>query len=279
MGSAIASHLAGAGYQVMVWNRTPKPAPVVSAAWLSVAASPAAALERADVVVISVVDNHAARSVLHSASAATRGALVVNLSSDTPAAARELADWAGEAGIRYLGGTMLTPSSVVGQPSSTMMVAGPEAWFSEAAGPLAAIAPHLIRVGHQPAVVAAYDLALLDAFWTTVAGWSHALALGRAHGLRAADLTDRLAASVTLAASVGEGLSREADAGRYPGQVSTIASARSSLRHIAQASRDGGLDPGLPIVIEALLDAAVEAGHASDGPSRLVAMIGPTTPR
>ncbi|WP_350348623.1 NAD(P)-binding domain-containing protein [Agromyces sp. G08B096] len=273
MGHAIARTLLADGYDVTVWNRSPAKAADLAARGAHVAATPDEAIRRGGIVLVSVRGNDVARGILDQADLAAARPLLVNLSSDTPATARRLAAWATEQGAEYLGGTMLTPSVLVGEPGSTAVAGGPLDVFEQARPILETIAPQLTRFGDDPGAVAALDLAILDAFWTTVAGWSHAVALGRAEGLDPGVLTERLTAIVQLAAQVGAGISRDAAAGEYPGDVSTIASARTSLAHILHASGDASIDTSLPGAIEGLFRRAVDDGHHGDGPSRLVPTI------
>ncbi|MRG58431.1 NAD(P)-dependent oxidoreductase [Agromyces sp. CFH 90414] len=273
MGQAIARTLLAAGHDVTVWNRTPEKGVQLAELGARVAPSSAAAIRRSGIVLVSVRGNDVARDILERADLADARPLIVNLSSDTPASARRLAAWTASQGSGYLGGTMLTPSVLVGRPGSTAVVGGDRDAYEAARPTLEVIAPELTLAGDDPGAVAALDLAILDAFWTTVAGWSHAVALGRAEGLDPIALTDRLTAIVHLAAQVGAGISRDAEAGEYPGDVSTIASARTSLAHILGASRDSSIDTALPTAIGGLFQRAVDEGHQADGPSRLVATI------
>jgi 3-hydroxyisobutyrate dehydrogenase-like beta-hydroxyacid dehydrogenase len=59
MGRALADALLASGFQVTVWNRTAGKADLLEQAGASVAASPAEAAERSDVLVVCLLD-HAA---------------------------------------------------------------------------------------------------------------------------------------------------------------------------------------------------------------------------
>ena len=273
IGQAITRALLSAGHEVTVWNRTLEKTAPLAELGAHVATTPREAVRRSDIALISVRGNDAARDILEQAELSGVDVLVVNLTSDTPSSARELAGWMTKQGVRYLSGTMLTPSVLVGQPGSTAVLGGVESIYEQALPVLEVIAPEVARHGDDPGAVAALDLALLDAFWGTVTAWSHAVALGRAEGLNANDLTERLTAIVHLAAEVGAGISQDAELGSYPGDVSTIASARSTLTHILHASTDRFIDAGFPGSVEALLRRATDHGYHDDGPSRLVPTI------
>ncbi len=273
MGHAIAHAFHSAGHPTSVWNRSAERADDLESLGAQVAATPAEALAGAGVAVISVRGNEVAREILTRADLNAASPVIVNLSSDTPSSARELASWAADRGARYLGGSMLTPSILVGQPGSTAVVGGARGIYDLARPVLEVIAPEVAFMGEDAGTVAALDLALLDAFWTTVAGWSHGVALARAEGIEATALADRMTAMVHLAAEVGREISQDAEATIYPGDVSTIASAHATLAHILGASTDRKIDTTIPASVAALLQRIVDDGHRDDGPSRLVPTI------
>jgi len=81
MGAAMAFRLTGAGHRVTVWNRTPARA----APFDLVAATPAAAVAGAEVVITMVSDGTALGSVLRAAAAAmTPGTILVQMSTVDP---------------------------------------------------------------------------------------------------------------------------------------------------------------------------------------------------
>lgn len=267
MGAAIATHLIDEGHTVTVWNRSAGRAEAF-AGCASIAADVTDALAGADLGIISALDNSAARSILEYATEAVVGALVVNLSSDTPATALALSEWAHERGIRYLSGVMLTPSTIVGQPGSSMLIAGAETDTDEALPVLTAIAPSVTVLGPRHELPASFDTALLGVFWTTLAAWAHGTALAKAHGIDGETIAPHLAAMVTLAAQVGPGFARDADNRTYPAETSTIKSAVTTMQHVATASVDADVDSTLPVAVTALFQRAA-VGYDHESPSRV----------
>jgi 3-hydroxyisobutyrate dehydrogenase-like beta-hydroxyacid dehydrogenase len=267
MGTAIATHLVNEGHQVTVWNRTPsRTTPFTGRAVLAI--DPAEAFASADLVVVSALDNSAARDILVSAGTAVRGSLVVNLSSDTPASAQALSRWAHEHGVRYLAGVMVTPSTIVGQSGSSMLVAGSDADLEAALPVLTSIAPDVAVLGNRHELPASFDTALLGVFWTTLAAWAHGTALAKAHGIDGQSIAAQMAAMVRLAADIGPGFARDADSRTYPAETSTIMSAVTTMQHVTTASKDAGVDSALPAAVAALYEHAA-SGHEAESPSRV----------
>lgn len=267
MGAAIATHLIDEGHTVTVWNRTDNRAATFEGR-AAIAADAAEALTGADLGIISTLDNSAARSILEHAGGAPAGTLVVNLSSDTPATAWALGEWAHERGVRYISGVMLTPSTIVGQPGSSMLIAGVETDLDDALPVLTSIAPNLTVLGGRHELPASFDTALLGVFWTTLAAWAHGTALAKAHGVDGDTIAPHLAAMVSLAAEIGPGFARDADSRTYPAETSTIISAVTTMQHVTTASNDAGVNSALPTAVTALYQGAA-VGHEYDSPSRV----------
>lgn len=267
MGAAIATHLIDEGHTVTVWNRTAaRSQPFAGRA--VIADDPANALAGTDLAIVSTLDNSAARSILVSAGEQARGSLVVNLSSDTPEKARTMNEWALGQGVHYLSGVMLTPSTIVGERGSGMLIAGDEADLDTAMPVLSTIAPNVTPLGNCHELPASFDTALLGVFWTTLAAWSHGTALAKAHGIDGESIAGPLASMVHLAADIGPSFARDADNKTYPAETSTISSAVTTMHHVTTASNDAGVDVSLPTAVKALYERAAH-GHETEAPSRV----------
>src|ERR1700761_2044637 len=106
MGAPVARNLLAAGYDVVAWNRSGGPLEELAAAGARAVDGPGAVAREADVVISIVKDDAAVREVLggpEGAIAAARpGGLVVDMSTVSPAAARELAEEAAARGVAFL---------------------------------------------------------------------------------------------------------------------------------------------------------------------------------
>ena len=93
MGYAIAAAFVASGHATTTWNRTAsRPSPDGT----THAEDVTEAVTASKVVVVCVIDYDAVRSLLTPLADTLRGRLVVNVTSGSPDAARELAAWASE---------------------------------------------------------------------------------------------------------------------------------------------------------------------------------------
>ncbi len=273
MGQALARAFLAHGHPTTVWNRSPEKGDALVAAGATRAASVADAVVGADLVIVCVVDYVVARQLLEPAADALRGRTVVNLTADTPDAARELAGWAAGHGIDYLDGSIMTPTVTIDTPDAVLIYSGPAGLHQRHAATLAALGGAQHHLGTDPGRAAAYDVALLDFFWTAVSGLTHAFALAKAEGIDGADLAPLAEGLATLlrdsVAEHGERL----DAGRYDADVAGLGTIAAGLEHVVAASERRDLDSTVQRAALAQLHRAVAAGHGDDDVSVLSATL------
>lgn len=106
MGSGMARQLLGAGYDLSVWNRNSDKAAPLVASGAKLAATPAAAVREADLVVAMVSDDNASRAVWTGPEGALgamgSGAIAIECSTLTIDWVRELGAMAERRGVRLL---------------------------------------------------------------------------------------------------------------------------------------------------------------------------------
>ncbi|MCW2982039.1 MAG: 2-hydroxy-3-oxopropionate reductase [Solirubrobacterales bacterium] len=106
MGAPMARNLMAAGYEVVAWNRSAGPLEELAAAGARAADGPGAVAGEADVVISIVKDDAAVREVLSgpegAIGATPAGSLVIDMSTVSPALARELAEEAAAREVGFL---------------------------------------------------------------------------------------------------------------------------------------------------------------------------------
>jgi 3-hydroxyisobutyrate dehydrogenase-like beta-hydroxyacid dehydrogenase len=260
MGHAIASAFEAAGHQTTTWNRTasrPSPDGAVRAH------DPTEAVTASKVVVVCLMDYDAVRSVLLPLAETLRGRQVVNVTSGSPDAARELADWAARHDISYTDGAIMTPTDTIGTSAAVVLHSG------HSTDALAPLGGHQTHLGAEPGRAAAFDVALLDIFWTSVSGVAHAFALARSEGIAATELAPLARGISDLMPSVIDEHSARLEEGDHTGEYANIRSAAAGMAHIVETAEARGIDAGVMKAAHALAWRAIEAGHGADGMSRL----------
>ncbi|HVF04251.1 MAG TPA: NAD(P)-dependent oxidoreductase [Frankiaceae bacterium] len=268
MGVPMAAHVGRAGHDLTVWNRTPKPGAVPGA---REAASVADAVNDAEVVVTMLFGPDAVREVLAEvATAAPRGALVVESSTIGPNAARELAAALDAQGLRFVDAPVV--GSVGPATEGTLgVLAGGSADDYAAAEPLLTLWGDPAKVRHLGPVGAGSAMKLVVNLTLGVAmgGVGEALRLATDLGLDRADTLD-LVAMGPLGVSVN---SKRAmlDAGDFTPTGFSLDLMAKDL-DLAVRAADGDL--ALTRAALAATHDALAAGHAGEDYSALAGYLG-----
>ncbi|MFE9094741.1 NAD(P)-dependent oxidoreductase [Streptomyces sp. NPDC007264] len=268
MGRALAAAFLAAGHPLTVWNRTPGRAGDLADRGATVAASVEEALRAGHVIVTCLLDHDVVRAVLPAAG--WSGRTLVDLTSAEPDQARALADWAADHNIRHLDGAILTPTPAIGTSAAAVLYSGDPQAYEAVREAMAALGGTGTYLGADPGRAAAYEVALLDLFATSVHGAAHAFALTSAEGIAPGDLAPF---AVRISGLLAEMIPRWAEqlrTGRFPGERSTVASAAATLARLVEAAAGHGLDVGALTAAKRAADRVVADGDGEQGLARLV---------
>ncbi|MFJ4870795.1 NAD(P)-dependent oxidoreductase [Streptomyces sp. NPDC088757] len=275
MGRALAGAFLDAGVRTTVWNRTPGREGDLAARGALVAASAEEAVAASALTVICLVNYDATDSVLRrpAVTDALKGRTVANLSADVPERSRDTGRWAAEHGIGYLDGAVMTPAPTIGSPEGVFLYAGPEPLHREHRPVLDALGGSHTHLGEDIGRAAAYDVALLDLFWTSMTGYVHALALARAEGITAREFAPFAAGIATIQPPLFEEWAGDVDERTYPGTINPLTSGLSTMEHVVHAAEAHGLDASVMRAAAALTRRAVDRGHGADGFTRVTELL------
>jgi 2-hydroxy-3-oxopropionate reductase len=193
MGGRIARRLAGAGVLLAVWNRDPAKASPLAALGATVAADPVAAVRDRELVLLVLSDAAAVEHVLWErgvAEALTPGAIVVDMGSIAPAAARAHARRLSERGVVQLDAPM--SGGIRGADEGTLAIlVGGEASQFERARPLLELLGRPTHIGPSGAgqVAKAVNQLIVG---VTIAAVAEALTLAEAAGAPPAAVREAL---------------------------------------------------------------------------------------
>ncbi|MBZ3903416.1 NAD(P)-dependent oxidoreductase [Streptomyces griseiscabiei] len=276
MGRALAGAFLDAGLRTTVWNRTPGRDGELAARGAVGAGSAEEAVAASALTVVCVVNYDASDAVLRTpaVAGALKGRTVVNLTADTPDRARSTAAWAAEHGVEYLDGAIMTPTPTIGTPDGVFLYSGPADLYRAHRPVLDALNGAHTHLGEEIGRAATYDIALLDLFWTSIAGYTHALALARAEGVGAVELTPFAQGIAAILPALFEEGAKEVDSGRHSGEGNPLTSALSTMTHVVQVSESHGIDASVMRSAEGFVRRAIAQGHGSDGFTRLTEVLG-----
>jgi 3-hydroxyisobutyrate dehydrogenase-like beta-hydroxyacid dehydrogenase len=268
MGQALSAALLDTGYRTTVWNRTESKANALRARDATAAPTPARAVEASEVTLINVVDHDAVDSVLDAAGGAVAGRTVVGLSSDTPDRVRQTAKLVEDRGGHYLDGAIMTPTTTIGTPSASILFAGPRSLF-DAHGQVFTTLGTASWLGEDIGRAAAFDMSLLDLFWTSVSGFLHAVNVARGNGITPGELLPHARGIIDILPPIFEELADRIEADRHGDSSAPVSSVAASVRHLIAASHDAGVDAGALEALQRYTDTTVYDGFGGEEISRI----------
>ncbi|SFW43600.1 NAD(P)-dependent oxidoreductase [Amycolatopsis australiensis] len=257
MGAALAGALLEAGHDVVVWNRSPLKAGPLLDRGARLAATPEEAAS-AEVVISCLSTYDAQRPVL----AAASPKVLVNLTSGTPAQAREVASWASAEGIEYVDGVIMAVPQGIGTPQSRILYGGSRAAF-DAQREVLSVLGEPVFLGEDAGLPALHDLALLGIMWSTMAGYLHALALVGTEGVTPSTFTPMALSWLSAVSGFLPGIGEQVASGDYATDVSALDINAAGLGLLVETSRERGIGTSVPSAVKELFDRAVAAGHGS----------------
>jgi 3-hydroxyisobutyrate dehydrogenase-like beta-hydroxyacid dehydrogenase len=220
MGSRVAKRLLEHGYQVTVYNRSREAAETLVRYGATVADSIAELASKADVILSSLTNDDAVKSVYTDTQGVfayvRRGSAVIEMSTVLPATSRELHELSGQVGVKFLDSPVSgsTPSAEEG--TLTLFCGGDEELFQAAQPIFNSIASQYFYLGSSGSGTAMKLVAntLLGVGMQAIA---ESVALGQKEGLDRHRLLEVLSHTAVIAPAHLGKLSR-ADQGDYSPQ-------------------------------------------------------------
>jgi len=262
MGTAVAERLLDAGYDLVVFNRSPGKAEPLAARGAVVAGTVEALAAGADVVLTSLADDEALEAVAAAVAAGARpGTVLADLSTVSPGASARVAALAERASLLYLRAPVSGNPGVVRAGNLRFIVSGPRAALERAEPVLLAVGPtiHEVGDGEQARIVKLAINLVIGGLAQLIA---EALVLGEASGVSRAALLETLGDSAAGAPFVKyktEPLLRDDYSATF-----TTRLMEKDVDLVLEAAEAAGVRLPLAGEIKALIRSAVEAGYGDD---------------
>jgi 3-hydroxyisobutyrate dehydrogenase-like beta-hydroxyacid dehydrogenase len=262
MGTAFGERLLGAGYPLVVYNRTAAKAEPFAAGGASVAKSVAELAAEVDVVITSLTNDEALESVAAEVVAAARpGTVLVDMSTVSPTVSARVASLAEAASVGYLRAPVSGNPGVVRAGNLSFIVSGPRETLERVEPVLLAIGPTIHHVGEaeQARVV---KLAINLMIGGLAQLMSEALVLGEAAGVSRAALLEVMGSSSAGAPFVKyktEPLLRDDFSATF-----TTSLMEKDLDLVLDAADQKGVELPIARELKELVRATIDAGYGDD---------------
>jgi 3-hydroxyisobutyrate dehydrogenase-like beta-hydroxyacid dehydrogenase len=272
MGSALAAALIKGGFRTTVWNRAPGRSDPLATQGAKAAGTLVDAVRSSPVIIVCLLDHRSVHEVLDPFAADLAGRVLVNLTTTSPAEARELAAWSAAVGAEYLDGGILAVPVMIGQAQASILYSGGSEATFERCLPLFDKWATSTYLGPDPGMASLYDLALLAGMYVMFAGFMHGAAMVAPAGVTASEFAAMSAPWLAAMTTGLPGFAKVIDGGDYAvaGQQSLLF---SDLGAIVAAGADQGISTEVIDMVQRLMQRQIDAGHGSDGFARIIESI------
>ncbi|MEA4855479.1 NAD(P)-dependent oxidoreductase [Solidesulfovibrio sp.] len=261
MGTAMSRNCLKAGYDVMVWNRSKEPVAALAAAGARVAATPAEAAAYGEVVIVMLTGPEACQAVLFGPHGAAEsldpGKVVVNMSTISPAYARQAAAGVRATGADYLDAPVSGSKKPAEEGTLVILAGGEEATITAVEPVLLAMGKKVARCG-EAGMGSTMKITVNVLLGALAEGLAETVRLGEALGISRDALLD-----VILAGPMANELYRlkapMLRSDTYPPQFPAKHMAKD-LRFAKEAAAAAGAVAPTLAVLTALYDKLVDTG-------------------
>jgi 3-hydroxyisobutyrate dehydrogenase-like beta-hydroxyacid dehydrogenase len=258
MGSALARAFIEAGHSVTIWNRTAAKTKPLVLLGATAASSPAKAVMASQVCVVCVDNYGTTRSLIEEAGMLEHlsGRTLVQLSTGTPAEARDLSRWLSTHGVSVLDGAIMPYPDGIGAKDAQILFAGPTGLFRCCKSTLDCLGGDLRHVSEDVGAAAVLDMALL----------THQLSnyLGVWHGARACEAEGigvDVFASMLPPDDPAAHLAWRIHKGDYDNPGATLEVWSAALDKIVEHAQAAKVNRETPELISSLFRRAIALGH------------------
>lgn len=273
MGSKLASLLLESGYKVTIWNRSPQKAAALVEQGAVLADSAAAAISASPIVVMCVYDYKAANEILFPAGTAMAGKVLVQLTSGSPAEARESEVWAKQHSAEYIDGGIQAAPSQMGRPDTPILLSGAESAYRKSEEVLKVFGGNLTYLGEKIGAASAMDLATLSAIYGTVVGFFHGARIMESEGFPVDEYANVVAG---ITPTFGDFLKHEGhviQSGDFTISESPLSISVEAVDRILQQANEARIHNGFPKYTAGLLKQAADAGYAGEELAALIKVL------
>lgn len=259
MGSAIARALIDSGCEVSLWNRSPEKAEAMSGEGADWSASLKSAIEASPRILVCIHGYEATRALLDDPDIAPLldGRSVIQMSTGTPAEAREAEAWINGRGGAYLDCSIMVYPASVGNSDGQVLVSGARETWDDCESFINRLGGDIRYLGPTIGAAAALDLALVTRLVANTVAIVYGIHLCESESVPLAQF-----AGMYPDGDRARHLAAVVDSGKYDETiVASVATSIEVVSAIRKLAVDRGIDGELPDFILGLYRRAEAAGY------------------
>ncbi len=274
MGAALARTLIKSGYDVTVWNRSPKRAESFRADGVKVAETVQAAVEASPVSVVCISTHSDTTRLLGSIPEAVKNRTFIELSTGDGPSARALEEQVKLLGGQCLLGMILAGPGQIGEASTCFLVAGDQSTWTAQVGLLQTMAPASDFIGENVAHLADLFSALFLPRQGAMFGMIFGAHFCEVAGVPLDVYVKQLPAAMRVATELyATTVAKTIPSGDFSGSGSPLKVYETAFRDGFASFRERGANMELSDLFEGLIAKGMSAGYGEEHLTSLIKVL------
>lgn len=258
--------------EVSIWNRTQsKTTALVNKGAINYD-SVATLLQNNDTIFLSLTDYKVMYAVLNGNTRYLKGKTIINLSSDTPENARAADRWASGFNANYLTGAIMVEPQTLGGDDSFVFYSGRLSVFAGHES-LLSILGNAYYLGEDHGTAQLFSIALLNVLFSSATGILHSLALLKAEHVNLTRFEPHLNNFLKILPYMLADTVAQADVQLYDGSMNNMQMMYAAMTHVADASKDAGINTEVSDLIARLFKQTITMGYGQSGLTSIIEVL------
>jgi 3-hydroxyisobutyrate dehydrogenase-like beta-hydroxyacid dehydrogenase len=272
MGAAIAHTFINRGYDTVVWNRNAEKCKPLIQAGAAIVETPDGAVAASKNIVICLLNNFAVDEVLGQLTGSVAGKVFINLTSGTPAQARDFAEWAERENASYIDGKILADPIDIGTAKAQLLFSGKPTVF-DAQYPLLEKLGAITYYGEDAGAAAVDFLAQVAIGYEFLIGFLYTLQLVHTEGVDLTAFAQRVAGTLQGYGPLLSLMVSEIQLGTYKPDLGPLQVQAAMFDDLIGHRESQNVETVRMREIKSLMDRRIDGGHGDQGFSSLFELL------
>ena len=262
MGRELARTLVEAGFDVIVWNRTPDRATPLIELGVKQAESPVEAINASSATITCIRSHRDTRELLEEAQNALSGKTLIELSTGDAGDAQGLMDWVQQCGGSCLIGMISTFPSGIGKSDNAILIAGDETTWKNHEGIVKTLCGKSARIGDSPKALAAIYASLFLPRQGFMIGMIYGALICEKAGVSMEDYVEQLPLTIKVVHDYYDVFAASIPNKNFENPPASMRTYQAAFEDVLSTCKDLGAPDDLPKLLSQLIQRGIDAGLA-----------------
>lgn len=262
MGRELARTLVEAGYEVVVWNRTPDRATPLVMLGARQAECPLEAIKASSVTITCIRSHRDTRELLEEAHHVVSGKTLIELSTGDAGDAQELMEWVQQCGGSCLIGMISTFPKGIGNDDSAILVVGDKAIWKQHETIVKTLCGKSSRIGDNPKALAAIYASLFLPRQGFMFGMIYGAMICKRAGVSMEDYVQQLPLTIKVVHDYYDVFATSVPSQNFDNPPASMGTYQAAFEDVLSTCNELGVPNEFPKLLSQLIQRGIDDGLA-----------------